>query len=126
MSCYNPIAPSLPPRNVTVTIVHPGSLNISWLPPEEIGRNGPITGYEIQYIMVGSNETMTESVTSRNMYILTELFAFVNYSIEVAAVTINGTGPYSNPIIEESGHEGTYISVCILSDISIKIKCSLV
>ena len=94
-----------------MTIVHPGSLNISWLPPEEIGQNGPITGYEIQYIMVRSNETMTESVTNRNMHILTELFAFVIYSIEVAAVTINGTGPYSNPIIEESGHEGTYISV---------------
>ena len=113
MSCYNPIVPNLPPRNVTVNIVHPGSLNISWLPPEEIGQNGPITDYEIQYTMVGSNDTMTEIITSRNFYVLTGLFAFVNYSIEVAAVTVNGTGPHSIPIIEESGHEGTYVRKCM-------------
>ena len=62
--------------------------------------------------MVGSNDTMIEAVTSRNMSILTGLFAFVNYSIEIAAVTVNGTGLYSNPIIGESGHEGKCIYIC--------------
>ena len=112
MSCFNPIAPDLAPRNVTVNSGNPGSLNITWLPPEEIGQNGPITAYEIQYTVVGSNETMIEAVTSRNMFILTGLFPFVNYSIEIAAVTVNGTGPYSNATIGESGHEGKCIYVC--------------
>ena len=102
----------MPPRNITVNNAHPGSLNITWLPPEEIGQNGPITGYEIQYTMVGSSDTMIEDVTSHNMSILTGLIAFVNYSIEIAAMTVNGTGPYSNPIIGESGHEGT-VSTCM-------------
>ena len=95
--------------------VHLASLNITWLSPQEIGQNGPITGYEIQYTMVGSNDTMIEDVTSHNMFILTGLLPFVNYSIEIAAMTVNGTGPYSNLIIGESGHEGKYMYIHMLN-----------
>ena len=92
-----------------MTSAHPGSLNITWEPPPEIERNGPITDYVIHYSRVGSNFTMDDIVTSRRTYRITELLPFVNYSVEIAAVNVNGTGPFSDPIIELSGHEGTYV-----------------
>ena len=95
-----------------MTVVHPGSLNISWLPPYQIGQNGPIISYTIRYFVVDMpNETMLESVSNLNMFSLTRLFPYVNYSIAVAAMTINGTGNYSDPIIEESGHDGRHICI---------------
>ena len=103
---YNSIVPSSPPVNVTVMSAHPGSLDLSWQPPPEIDQNGPITGYEIQYTRVGSTGTMDEVISSRNMYTITELLPFVNYSVIMAAITVNGTGPFSAPVIELSGHEG--------------------
>ena len=109
MMCHaicNSTVPSAPPANITVMSAHPGSLNISWEPPEEINQNGPITDYVIRYSRVGSNVTMDEIVTSSNIYTITELYPFVNYSVEMAATNVNGTGPFSNPIVELSGHEG--------------------
>ena len=85
---------------------HPGSLELSWQPPPEIDQNGPITGYEIQYTNVESNVTMNEIISSGNTYAITELLPFDNYSVVMAAITINGTGPFSTPVTELSGHEG--------------------
>ena len=98
MSYYNSTGPSRPPQNVMVMKVHPGSLCISWQPPPPIDRNGPITGYHIRYIMVSSNTSMNENVTNRTMFTISNLFSFANYSIRVAAMTINGTGVYT-PVV---------------------------
>ena len=106
MLCYNYTAPSSAPINITVMSAHPGSLNISWEPPLEIDQNGPITDYVIRYSRVGSNVTMDDIVTSRHIYTITELLPFVNYSVEIAAINVNGTGPFSDPVVELSGHEG--------------------
>ena len=103
---YNSIVPSSPPVNITVMSAHPESLELSWQPPPEIYRNGPIIGYEIQYTMVGSTVAMDEVIGSRNAYTIIELLPFVNYSIVIAAITVNGTGPFSAPVIELSGPEG--------------------
>ena len=103
---YNSVVPSSPPVNVILMSAHPASLDLSWQPPPEIDQNGPITGYEIQYTMVGSNVIMNETISSGNMYTITELRPFVNYSVVMAAITVNGTGPFSSPVIELSGHEG--------------------
>ena len=109
MSCYNSTVPSSAPINITVMSAHPGSLNISWDPPPEIDQNGPITGYVIRYSRDGSNVTMEDTVINRRTYTITELLPYVNYSVEIAAMNVNGTGNYSDPVIELSGHEGTYV-----------------
>ena len=106
MSFYISIVPSSAPTNITVMSAHPGSLKISWKPPPEIDQNGPITDYVIRYSRVGSNVTMDEIVTSTSICTITELLPFVNYSVQIAAVNVNGTGPYSDPVVELSGHEG--------------------
>ena len=104
MSCYNSTVPSSSPLNVTVTSVDPASLGVSWKPPLEINCNGPID-HVIQYTMVGTSDTMSENVNSGTAHTISGLVAYVNYSVTVAAVNVNGTGPFSNPMVETSGED---------------------
>ena len=107
-SCYNSTVPSSPPQNVTVVSVNPASLGVSWQQPPVIYLNGPITGYVIQYTRVGSSDMMSENISSGNAHRLSRLFPYVNYSVTVAVVNVNGTGPFSSPIVERSGEDGEY------------------
>ena len=103
MSCYNSIVPSSPPQNVMVTSVNPASLMVSWDPPPPIDHNGPIT-YMIQYSRGGISDMM--NVNSGTTYTISGLVAFVDYSVIVAAVNVNGTGPFSNAVVQRSGEDG--------------------
>ena len=113
MLCYNSIVPTSAPINIMAMSVHPESLYISWEPPPKIDQNGPITDYVILYSRVGSN-VIDDIITSRSTYTITELFPFVNYSVEIAAMNVNGTGPFSDPVIELSGDEGKEIMLWLL------------
>ena len=111
MSCYNSTVPSSPPRDVMVESHNPASLNVSWRPPTVKNRNGPIIGYMINYTRVGSSDMMSMSVTgetSRTTVItISGLVAYFNYSVIVAAMTVNGTGPFSDPsVVGRSGEDG--------------------
>ena len=114
MSCYNSTVPSSPPQNVMVTSANPASLMVSWQPPPMIDHNGPIT-YMINYTRVGSNDMMSVNVNSGTTYTISGLVAFVNYSVIVAARTVNGAGPFSNPpVVHRSGEDGEFIYDYIL------------
>ena len=111
MSCYNSTVPSSPPRDVMVESHNPASLMVSWRLPRSRDRNGPITGYLINYLRVGSSNMISMSVTgepSRTTIItISGLLAYVNYSVIVAAMTVNGTGPFSDPpVVGRSGEDG--------------------
>ena len=106
MSCYNSTVPSSPPQNVIVTSVNPTSLMVSWKSPLEIYHNGPITGHVIQYTRVGSSDMMSVTVTSGTTLTISGLVGYVDYSVIVAAMTINGTGPFSDPpMVGRSGED---------------------
>ena len=107
MSCCNSTVPSSPPQDVVVDSHNPASLNVSWqLPPNE-DRNGPIIGYVIQYTRIGSSDMISVNVTSGTTHTISGLVAYVNYSVIVAAMTVNGTGPFSDPpVMERSGEDG--------------------
>ena len=107
MSCYNSTVPTSPPQNVMVTSVNPASLNVSWQPPLEINHNGMITGYTIQYTRTDMNNIMSVNVSSGTTHTISGLVAYVDYSVIVAARTVNGTGPFSNPsVVGRSGEDG--------------------
>ena len=111
MSCYNSIAPSSPPQDVMVVSHNPASLNVSWRVPVNRDRNGPITGYMINYTRVGSSDMMSMKVTDKisrtTVITISGLAAYVNYSVIVAAMTVNGTGPFSDPpVVGRSGEDG--------------------
>ena len=108
MSCYNSTVPSSPPQSVMVKSRDPASLRVSLKPPLEINHNGPITGYMIQYTRVGSNDMMSVNITSKTRHTLSGLVAYVNYSVIVAAMTVNGTGPFSEPMVGRSGEDGEF------------------
>ena len=110
MSCYNSTAPSSPPVNVMVMSYSPASLTVSWQPPPPIDHNGPIIGYVIQYTRVGSSDMISENINSdtATQYTISELVALVNYSVTLAAVNINGTGPFSNAVMGRSKGDSEY------------------
>ena len=90
-----------------MTSTNPASLQILWQPPSEVNQNGPLTGYMIQYTRSGI--IINEVVTSGLTYAISGLVPFVNYSVRVAAMTINGTGPFSAEIMQVSGESGKLI-----------------
>ena len=107
MSCYNSTVPSSPPQSVMVESHNPASLMVSWQLPVRRDRNGDITGYMINYTRVGSSDMMSVTVTSGTTRTISGLVAYVNYSVVVAAMTVNGTGPFSDPpVVGRSGEDG--------------------
>ena len=112
MSCYNSTVPSSPPLKVMVTDHDRASLMVSWQPPEEIDRNGMITGYMIQYTRAGTGDMMSVNVSSGTTETISGLVAYVMYSVRVAAVNVNGTGVFSDPMMQLSGQDSEF-SYCI-------------
>ena len=105
MSCYDFTVPSSSPQDVMVESHYPASLNVSWQPPPTRDHNGPIS-YVIQYNRVGYNEMLSVNVTSGTTHTISGLVAYVNYSVIVAAMTVNGTGPFSDPpVVGRSGED---------------------
>ena len=86
-----PPAPSAPPTSVSVSEVTSFSITVQWGPVDCIHRNGDITGYSVQY----ESETVSVSGdSSGGMYVISGLMPSTTYSIQVAAETSTGTGPY--------------------------------
>ena len=86
---------------------------VSWQPPPLIDQNGLLTSYLILYTRVGSSNLMTRNATNGTELTLSGLIPFTNYSVEVAARSVNGTGPVTNPVIQISGEDGKCISTGI-------------
>ena len=76
---------------------------MSWQPPLARHRNGPIT-YMIKHTRVETGDMMSVIVATGTTYTISGLVAYVNYSVIVAAMTVNGTGPFSDPpVVGRSG-----------------------
>ena len=103
MSCYNSTVPSSPPQNVMVISVNPASLRLSWELPSTLNYNGPIIGHVIRYTGGGISDIMI--VNSGTTHTISRLVPFVDYSVTVAVVNVNGTGPPSNPVVQRSGED---------------------
>ncbi|XP_042237700.1 neogenin-like [Homarus americanus] len=92
--------PSREPQNVTVEAASSRSLIIRWEPPPTEHQNGVITGYKIRYKekgKSGSIKTKTKTTDgNRRLFALTDLKKSTQYFIKLAALTVNGTGPYTH------------------------------
>ena len=92
-------APSAAPTNVSVSEVTSSSINVQWGAVPCIHHNGDITGYTVQYGVVGS-----ESVQNMSVYIsgdnvtISNLAPSTKYILQVAAMNDAGTGEYSDPV----------------------------
>ena len=85
----------------------PAMLSVIYEPPEPSLRNGDVTGYVIRYTRVGSGVLQMITVNGGRgfHYISSGLVAFTNYSVDVAAINVNGTGPFSNAVYGASGQD---------------------
>ena len=73
------------------------SITVQWGRVSCIERNSEITGYTVRYGQTGSTTTVMESVSgiSDRMFTASGLIPCTNYTFEMAAVSSEGTGPFS-------------------------------
>ncbi|XP_066871027.1 netrin receptor DCC isoform X3 [Kogia breviceps] len=91
-----PELPSAPPQNVSLEVVNSRSIKVSWLPPPPGTQNGFITGYKIRHRKT-TRRGEVETLEPNNLwYLFTGLEKGSQYSFQVSAMTVNGTGPPSN------------------------------
>lgn len=89
-------APSGPPQNVTVTAVSSTSIHVSWMEVNQRDQNGIVTNYVIQYFNL--RHSSTANITTASMVVtLSGLHEFEDYAVQVAAQTVAGLGPFSEP-----------------------------
>ena len=78
------------------------SITIEWSELDCTDRNGDITGYRIRYGPTSTTPSQRHITTisnpGRRMFIVDREFITLSYDFEVAAVNVNGTGPYSTPL----------------------------
>ena len=116
LCCY--IVPTSAPWIIEVKSEFPASIIVTWRPPLRRHHNGLLIGYMVHYFKYGSNET-DDVVTFVNTspHVISGLMSSTNYSIQLAAVNSNGTGPFSLPVVAESGNESELSVLCFFCDI---------
>ena len=99
---------------VVVTDSDPASLIVSWQPPLAVDRNGMITDYIINYTRVEDGDMTSIDVSSGTTETtIPGLTAYVMYSVIVAAVNVNGTGKFSDPIMQLSGQNSEFFGTIL-------------
>ena len=97
-----PPAPSAAPTSVITSSDSPSSITIQWEMVPCIYRNGDITGYSVQYGVMGSESPQIMDVTRSDALhtTISGLRPSRTYSIQVAARNSAGIGPYSDSNIQ--------------------------
>ena len=97
--------PDGPPLQLTVSDVRSTSFTLSWLPPEEEDRNGIIESYVVVCLVIntGSSHAVNTSLT---VLYLSMLHPYYQYNCSVAAMTIVGAGPNTEPLIVRTLEDG--------------------
>ena len=98
---------------MTVTGVTSSTISVQWGSVSCIHQNGDITGYSVQYEMMGSGNTQTMPVSGAGttQTTISGLTPSTTYSIEVTAVNSAGTGVYSDLVMSETLSSKRLISV---------------
>ena len=77
-------------------IINSTAINLSWGEVNCTERNGAITGYSVQYSIVGGMQSTTVNVTGDSTSTVIIGLTKLMYLVSVAAINSNGIGPYSN------------------------------
>lgn len=95
--------PSETPQNVTLEAASSTSIIVRWESPPKESANGVITGYKIRYKQKGSRRGDTVTTDgNRRLYALINLERGAEYSVRMAALNVNGTGPYTEWMTAET------------------------
>ena len=98
LCCYD-TAPTLPPRRISIEILSPTVIFISWLPPPAEGHNGIITSYVLHIMEIGTSQLdVYERNSSHSEILIEELQPSTEYECLLAAENEVGLGPFSEPL----------------------------
>ena len=105
-----PTAPSAAPTSVSVYAMSSTAITVEWEVVPCIEQNGDITGYTVCVLESGEMERVEDVVGDDvNEVTISELTPSTTYSIQVAAVNSEGTGPYSDLIIIDTPDSELYV-----------------
>ena len=118
----NILVPSMSPQNISVSIVSSQSVQLSWEPPLIIEQNGILLQYhvivmetQILYLdngtvisQMGMNFNRTYNVSEGRTQLIDMLHPSYNYTVRIAAATVVGIGPFSDPITVMTLEDGEY------------------
>lgn len=89
-------------------VINSTAISVSWDPPPFLDQNGDIIGYQL--MITNQNRTNSSAsvfnVTGITSYVATMLEEFEVYSIEIAARTAIGLGPFSDPVRNQTFEDG--------------------
>jgi len=122
------IAPSDEPLNITPNVQSAFNFMLSWTPPSLENQNGLLVQYhviimetQILYLdngtvmsQMGVNRNRTYNVSEGRTQLIDMLHPSYNYTVRIAAATVVGIGPFSDPITVMTLEDGECMSVCIL------------
>ena len=92
-------APSAAPTNVNVYAMNHTAITVQWETVPCIEQNGDITNYTVTVLESGEMERVEDVDGNVNEVIISGLTQSTTYSIQVAAVNSQGTGPYSDIVV---------------------------
>ena len=99
-------APSGPPQSVMTSSVTSSSITVQWDRVSCIDRNSEITGYTVRYqtggVIVNESKLTSGISDSDRVFTAIGLIPRMNYTFEVAAVSSEGTGPFSTGTTTET------------------------
>lgn len=78
------------------------SITIRWEPPPSESRNGQITGYKIRYRKMKKALQVTTTPANIRHFEIINLEKMSHYQVRIAAININGTGPFSEWKFEQT------------------------
>ncbi|XP_055311866.1 neogenin isoform X2 [Sitodiplosis mosellana] len=87
--------PSESPLNVTLEATSSTSITVRWQPPPPEEQNGQITGYKIRYRKQKKHVQVETTPANVRHYELLGLDKKSVYQVKIAAMTVNGTGPFT-------------------------------
>ena len=103
-----PPAPSAAPNSVRVSEVTSSSITVQWGTVPCIHRNGDITGYRIRASGEDDRIVVVDDVREATISGLTPS---TEYTVSVAAVNSQNTGPYSDGIVTSTS--GKLVSLTV-------------
>ena len=117
---YFNTGPSVSPASIEIPAWSAKSITISWTKPNKEDLNGELIGYVIRVNSTSaanaSRSRSRRDTTSMSMlynvsknhtsFTVKDLKPASKYSLEVAAKTSVGMGPYSKPVFQTTGEDG--------------------
>ena len=116
--------PSGAPQSLEVMFVQPTEVSLMWREVACVQQNGPITGYVVRYYAThGASRDVRQKLIVTTSDVIGGLTPNIEYAFQVAAVNVNGTGPFSGPITLTGKWElqcGTSASISPFGECTVK------